>query len=119
MLSVYILNPYIFIVTFFDPKSITLNFIFSHNFHGFFFFLITADDDELVKQIQAGHQKREKAFADMLADLENKYAKPNKKKAIENGEAAPKKTRGVKGKRGQADGESPTPSKRATRSTKK
>lgn len=85
--------------------------------------MFAADDDELAKQIQAGHEKRKEAFANMMADLEAKYAKPDKKrKALENGEGIAKKGKRekatAKGKTGRAEKTTPPP-KRVTRSSRK
>lgn len=82
-----------------------------------FSFLFIADDDELVRQIEAGREKREKDFADLMASLENKYATPSKKRkiAIENGESTQKK-KGTAANGKKSKEEAATP-KRATRSS--
>lgn len=71
-----------------------------------------------MRQIEAGREKREKDFADLMTSLENKYAKPSKKRkmAIENGESTTKKKKATAAKGKKSKEESATP-KRTTRSS--
>lgn len=81
----------------------------------FFFCWFTADDDELVKQIQEASERRRQAFAEMLEDIEKKNSKTSKRKSLENGEGTAKRRKGAKGKKGVDD----SASKRTTRSSTK